>query len=193
VVSSPYIYFARIKSSVSINETSTIDLNANECDATQDYYSSDLILVLGDSIAYCIIPFLLSFIFSIISLGLLCSNNKLKKNEIELLRMVSIDEATNQYDHKEQRNSSSNIKLTVMLMSLPISYLITALPIFIIVLLQFFLIGNRTFNENESELAIAKMLMYINSSINILFYIFLGKSLRKDFLEILPIGILSHM
>ena len=192
VVSSPYIYFAQIKSSVAINETNQIQLNiVNECEATQDYYSSDLILVISDSIFYCIIPFLLSFIFSIISLALLCSKNKPKKKEVELLRIMSIDEASN-LDHKEQRNPSSNIKLTVMLMSIPISYLVTALPIFIIILLQFFLIGNRTFNENEAELTIAKMLMYINCSINILFYIFLGKSLRKDFLEILPIGILSH-
>jgi hypothetical protein len=79
VVSSPYIYFAQIKSSVAINETNQIQLNiVNECEATQDYYSSDLILVVSDSIFYCIVPFLLSFTFSIISLALLCSKNKNK-------------------------------------------------------------------------------------------------------------------
>ena len=86
-------------------------------------------------------------------------------------------------------NPSSNIKLTIMFLAIPISYFITALPVIMIILLQFFFVGDRV-NNNESELAIAKMLMYINCSINILFYIFLGKSLRNDFLDVLSLRFL---
>jgi hypothetical protein len=154
-----------------------------------------------------------------ISLFSLCFKNEngvSKRPNNEFLRMISLDESTHVIidDHiglesKKRSNNpaykrtkkmmltrqvstvnpASNIKLTIMFLAIPISYLITALPIFIIILLQFFFIGDRV-NNNETELAIAKMLMYINCSINIFFYIFLGKSLRNDFLDVLSLRFL---
>ena len=76
--------------------------------------------------------------------------------------------------------SSSNIKLTLMLMSLPISFIITNFPIFIIIILQFYPFKSHN-KDYKFELTIAKVLMYLNNSIHILFYIFLGNTLRKDF------------
>ena len=221
LISCPYIYFAEIKSFVAVNEKNSFDVKIlNECEATQDHFLLDLILATSDSLFYCIVPFLLSFVFSMISLFSLCFKNVngvSKRPNNEFLRMISLDESTNVIidDHiglenKKRHNNnltlaykrakmlnrqvstvnpSSNIKLTIMFLAIPISYLITALPIFIIILLQFFFIGDRV-NNNESELAVAKMLMYINCSINILFYIFLGKSLRNDFLDILSLRFL---
>jgi hypothetical protein len=80
--------------------------------------------------------------------------------------------------------ASSNFKLTIMLMSLPISYIITNFPIFFTIILQFFPKNDYDLNENQIELSIAKVLMYINNSINILFYIFLGRNFRKQFKEL---------
>ena len=76
--------------------------------------------------------------------------------------------------------SSSNFKLTIMLMSLPISFIITNFPIFIIIILQFYPFKGPN-KDYRYESAIAKALMYLNNSIHILFYIFLGSTLRKDF------------
>jgi hypothetical protein len=86
--------------------------------------------------------------------------------------------------------SSSNVKLTVMLMSLPICFIITNCPIFIIIILQFYPFKSHT-KEYKFELAISRVLMYINNSIHILFYIFLGNTLRKDFKRFLK-NFLNH-
>lgn len=91
----------------------------------------------------------------------------------------------------------SNFKLTLMLMALPISYLVTTFPIFLIVIHGCILHLRNKDNNNWSGFinhtddfqlayALAKIAMYINNSINILFYILLGKNLRKDFLALLP-------
>ena len=75
-------------------------------------------------------------------------------------------------------NKTSRVRLTIMLMTFPITYLITTLPLFIIItcqLISHYLLKNS--NENfEAEFAIFKTLMFFNNSFNILF----GKSLRKD-------------
>ena len=76
-------------------------------------------------------------------------------------------------------------------MSIPISYLILSFPIAVIII-QGWVIRNMTSaSENVSSAysiayCIGKILMYINTSTNIFFYIFLGKGLRKDFVAILP-------
>jgi hypothetical protein len=70
-------------------------------------------------------------------------------------------------------------------MSLPISYIITNFPIFFTIILQFIPKNESHLDENEKEQhTIAKVLMYINNSINILFYIFLGQNFRKQFKEL---------
>ena len=83
---------------------------------------------------------------------------------------------------------SSNLKLTLMLLSFPISYLLSTCPIFSIIsfkLIDFYFKLDKSYNY-EIAFALARILMYINNSINILMFILFGKSLRKDFLKILP-------
>ena len=96
-------------------------------------------------------------------------NNNLDQNTNHSIKLSEREQIINS-------NSASNLKLTMMLMSLPICYLITNFPIFILLIAQFY---NQKTNDYRLELVIAKVLMYTNNSINILFYIFLGKNFKK--------------
>ena len=83
----------------------------------------------------------------------------------------------------------SNFKLTLMLMSFSICYLVATFPIFLIIsfkLAKHYLRADDTTNY-QVPFVFAKMIMYINYSINILLFVLFGKSLRKDFLEIFTV------
>ena len=69
---------------------------------------------------------------------------------------------------------TADSKITVMLLWVPISYLITTLPSFIIRIIGFhqFRKNSSSDYENETEMMIAKTLMFVNNSINIVFYTF---------------------
>ena len=69
-----------------------------------------------------------------------------------------------------------------MLLALPINYLLTTLPVFIIIILQFIPFDSKY--AFKTEMTIAKTFMYVNNSINIFLYIFLGKNLRNDIFDI---------
>ena len=117
------------------------------------------------------------------------NNDSLQLSLCESLEQISCNSYYRTFYHKSNNivfnnKSSSNFKLTIMLMSLPISYIITNFPIFFTIILQFFPKNDYDLNENQIELSIAKVLMYINNSINILFYIFLGQNFRKQFKEL---------
>ena len=71
-----------------------------------------------------------------------------------------------------------------MILALPINYLITNLPVFIIIILQFFPLDYNNSNMLKTEMTIAKTVMYVNNSINIFLYVLMGKSLRKDVLDV---------
>ena len=74
-------------------------------------------------------------------------------------------------------------------MALPICYLITSFPIFVFMIQGFFIQSSqkeKIFYLNAAY-CIGTILMYVNNSINILFYIVFGKTLRNDFIKILPI------
>jgi hypothetical protein len=81
-----------------------------------------------------------------------------------------------------------------MLLSLPICYITTVLPIVILILKGW--IDRQRISADEIEEkdetyfeiahSISSVLMYVNSSINILLYILFGKNLRQDFLSITP-------
>ena len=81
---------------------------------------------------------------------------------------------------------ASSLRMTLILMAIPISYLILSFPIFIILIYGWIM---RVFHSNGMEASysfdiacvIGTVLMYIDNSINILFYTVLGKNLRKDF------------
>ena len=83
---------------------------------------------------------------------------------------------------------ASTLKMTLMILTLPISYLLTTLPIFLIISFKLLNFYFKMKMNLEVEFAFAKILMLLNNSINILCFIFFGKNLRRDFLRILAVG-----
>ena len=81
-------------------------------------------------------------------------------------------------------NQWYNLKLSIMLLALPVNYLITTLPVFIMIVLQFLPLGDNSPNRYKTEMSIARTFMYVNNSINIFLYVLMGKSLRKDVFEV---------
>ena len=83
--------------------------------------------------------------------------------------------------------NSSTIRLTAMLMTFPLSYLMCTFPVFLIIS---FKLGNHYFESKKSNnydvaFYLAKILMYFNNSTSILIFILFGKNLRKDFFNLL--------
>ena len=81
---------------------------------------------------------------------------------------------------------TSKFKMTVMLMAFPISYIITTTPVFIFITLQLFdyYFREEVSSNYETEFAFSKTIMYLNNSINVLFFILFGKNLRNDFFDV---------
>jgi hypothetical protein len=81
-----------------------------------------------------------------------------------------------------KKKKTSGFKTTLMLMTLPISYLISTFPVFIIILLQFInnVIRDQAENDYETEFSISKLCMYLNNSFNILCFMLFGESVRND-------------
>ena len=239
LISSPFTYFAKIKDFISYNKNDAFEIKiVTECVISERYYLFEIVMTSIDFTFYYFFPFVISFIFSIISLLRLCKVNNIKKNARKNIVNFS-DKSNNSHANFESvsfmksriiyenvsfkkndsvlinpenskisdeldkdesfnektdtqvstnflnKNTISNLKITIMLLSLPISYLITTLPIFIIILMQ---LNPYNYNSNKdfrTIMAIAKTFMYVNNSINILFYIFLGKSLRKEFINLI--------
>ena len=238
VISSPLIYFPTIKQSITIDNANGVKI-IEQCEVSHNNFYLNLTLTVIDSLFYCFIPFLITILFSGLTLVTLIRkksafNNlasqmrtseskiglfEIRKNEKNTFRRIlknryfipckSIKSIKNENSEeilienlpikdsqppvegmlRTNAKKSSNLKITFMLLSLPISYSITTFPIFIIILFQLkynYLNKKNTSNNFETEFSIAKMLMYFNNSINILFYILFGKNLRKDFIQIIP-------
>ena len=85
-------------------------------------------------------------------------------------------------DHLRCSRKTDTFRITFMLMIFPLSFILTTFPIFIIIALRTL---NFDFKLNlEIAFTIAKLSMYLNNSINVLFLIIFGKKHRKDFLNI---------
>jgi hypothetical protein len=85
---------------------------------------------------------------------------------------------------KVYRQKSSKLKLTFMLLIFPISFLLTSFPIFLLIIFRIFDLYFKLQKDLAIELAIAKILMFLNNSINIILLIIFGKNIRNDFLNI---------
>ena len=127
-------------------------------------------------------------------------NSSFKKNDSALINSEKNSKISDELDKDESlsektetqvsnnilnKNKISNLKISIILLSLPISYLISTLPIFVIILVQLNPYNYDLNKDFRTLMAIAKTFMYVNNSINILFYIFLGKSLRKEFVNLI--------
>ncbi len=245
-----YLYTKLVESVVLVGDETHLQ---KRCDKSPD---SEIFLTLIDSIFYCFIPFLITLMFSFLTLVklfqvkksqkmtekiskkkfdmsstraliTLISMNKQKvlenKNEIQNPKAFALKKSSslgylepefmvkryldrrrslpiifcqlmsnsvrqtsirrNKFGDFELRSSCKNSKFRIsfMLMIFPISFLLTTLPIFII-------IGLRTFNfyfklNLEIPFTLAKIFMYLNNSINLFLLIIFGKTLRKDFLK----------
>lgn len=233
-INSPLLYFTRLEKLIVYHEENESAVKS-EFDCS---IGSEAVLLSIDSIFYCLIPFLVTIIFSSMTvIQLINSRRKMKQsNQTNLLRHNSIKSAASfrkdsSMDRSIKKNSailfdlkrkslnsvinstidlqaspfkkslikrqisrsqhSSNLKVTAMLMALPICYLITNFPIFIIIIYSWFLSRFKLMKEGQVDqldkaYAIAKIFMYVHNSINIFVYIFFGKSFRQDFIGIFP-------
>jgi hypothetical protein len=118
------------------------------------------------------------------------------KGNIEMNRMISDTTKKEVSSFRSSRTSTtknsnmdklnlkiiSNLKITTIIMIIPICYLITTLPTFIIIILQMHSIFYHPNVDYDfpSLMAIAQTLMYINNSIIVFLYVLLGKSLRNE-------------
>lgn len=90
---------------------------------------------------------------------------------------------------KPVSSPKSNLKITVLLMALPLTYLITSFPIFLIIIHSLVQSNDYSNTQSSSYYYAAKVVMYISNSINILFYVLFGKNMRRDFLAILMLPV----
>ena len=79
----------------------------------------------------------------------------------------------------------SKAKITLMLLIFPLTYIIMTSPVLCVITFKMLNPYFKIKNDLNVELAVAKMLMFLNNSINILLLIIFGKNLRKDFVKIL--------
>ena len=107
-----------------------------------------------------------------------------KQSPCKPIRKSRFDTIRSSRTHSQARSSS--LKITIMLIAIPINYLITSLPIFVVLIYNWIMrILHKENVENSYYLntayTIGTILMYFGCSINIFFYIMLGKSFRLGF------------
>jgi hypothetical protein len=195
VLSAPFIYFAHV------NEVLTLVTDGvgqkfihfkEQCELHQNEFALDLAQALIDLLIYEFTPLLIIIVYSSLSIKELIRNRGVFKivkdrnfSTIDLHHDV-VEVVVTYKMSKNVRNpvSQSNMKTTLMLSIIPISYLLTKLPIFVIILLKLknnFLEKENSKNVYAREYEIAKTLMYFNYSINIFYYVFLGQNYRNKF------------
>lgn len=200
VLSAPFIYFANINEVLTIlidSRTSQEIIHFKEqCQLHQDDFAVDLAQALIDLLLYEFTPLLIIIIFSSLSVRELIQNRaqfiQVKDRNMRTSSIVTNLDQEEIVDCKMSKNvrrcvSSSNMKTTLMLGIIPLSYLLTKLPIFVIILLKLknnFLEKENSKNVYAKEYEIAKTLMFFNYSINIFYYVILGKNYRDKLIQI---------
>lgn len=129
-----------------------------------------------------------------------CMRDSIRLSSTSTSTSTNNNSSTNENNHEFKRVSKrklfsrrprlnshlSKLKLSLMLMTFPLSFLVTTFPVFVIITLRLLVsYSNVKFDTDfESEFAIAKTFMYANNSFNIFLYILLGKTLRRDMLNV---------
>jgi hypothetical protein len=145
----PYVYIAQVKQVVKINQANLIDVRiANLCEIVLESFLVDLIIAINDYVMCSMIPFILAFTFSSLTLLQLFKNKRIKENlkisnsihnnyklnntiaenifepsknlETEKLKDFSIIVSQQPHLQSIKSQSASNLKLTIILMTLPI-------------------------------------------------------------------------
>lgn len=151
VISLPFLVFPKLQNSINPtkNEPNSYIIQA-KCDISHNFMLSEVLIMLLDSLFYCFIPFLITFIFSILTWIKLITNRRTANNQFEIHRNKLSKRVRNQ----------NRFKVTVMLYAYTVTYMITTFPVFVVILLQlhFNHILKNSYNY-ETEYAISKMLM----------------------------------
>ena len=218
VINSPLLCFTELDEKLIFSPKSEFALSVVKfCEVKQDRPFVKSLILFTDSIFYCLLPFILIFIFSFIAIFKLIHTKSVKSLDVKAIRKLStrnrmesnvVNSEIKETNYSANKISNfkrnyeniklkrkSNLKITIMLLSLPICYLLTVLPIVVLILIGW--IDRQTRSDDAEEKdetshyfeiahSIGSVLMYVNSSINILLYILFGKNLRQDFLSIIP-------
>ncbi|XP_061162897.1 growth hormone secretagogue receptor type 1-like [Saccostrea echinata] len=138
-----------------------------------------------DAAVYSFLPFSILVVLNSVIVHSIC---KAKKRRI---RMMSFNRRSVE-SPSISKFSKENRKTTVMLLALSCAFLLTTLPMNVAIIISSF--WNNSVNRTFEELAklhlvkaIAEMLMYINHSINFLFYCALGEKFRRAMFKIVRI------
>jgi hypothetical protein len=261
IINCPLLWFAELDEKLVFSVESNLGINvAKICEVRHDNFFINGLVLFTDSVFYCVLPFILIFLFSSITIyrlihsksmislnvrRLSVTNNKMRmsgkkitnenasiqsefgkktaycrriKEENKDTSLMWYFQNSKKFKNRENQSllsinrkvgscrsdksfirlrNKSNLKSTIMLLSLPICYLFTVLPIIILMLIGW--AGRQSDSMKISEDAskdekfqhfevahyVASALMYVNSSINILLYVLFGKNLRGDFLSLL--------
>lgn len=120
-------------------------------------------------------------------------NIKLNTHQEEKQRQEkNIFQLNNKEDISVSARKISRLTITVMLLTFPIVYFITFMPMFVLSKIQIFSTwnnANKTNNNNNSnnfssQFAIVRFIMYSSNSLNILALFAFGKSFRQDILNL---------
>ena len=184
VVCGPFFYFPTL---YAVQTTRRSDLE-NKCILEIRLFKE---LTLLDAVVLSFAPFVVTLVFSVLTLVALFKERR------ALIAKKGQPYETTYSSRKHHVANSSNItwkmsstrrisrlKLALGLMMLPVSYLVSTLPVFVIISLQLVAPYIRHDLHFEDEFAVANMIMYANNSFNILFFILLGKRLRNELLGI---------
>ena len=251
IINSPLLWFSELDEKLISSTDNSLGISVTKiCEVRHDDLFVNALIIFTDSIFYCLLPFVVIFIFSSIaiyklihaktarSLNVRSSTSSIRsysstrsgssKNYCQTAERVNfitnrpatvaicreIKESTQKTNliwyYKNsgkalrksrskslQKNTKqkSQLKSTIMLLSLPVCYMTTELPIIILIFIgwidrQYYSYDETSKDETSHYFMIAHLiasiLVYINSSINILFYILFGKYFRQDFLAIIP-------
>lgn len=193
----PFLCYTTISETLVLDKTSVIGANViKDCQLSETTYELEIILI--DTVFFSLFPFMITSIFSFLTLFKLIRTKAFSASEYKKEEETSQASGINLHhsyvclfkrepDNKKQ--SKTSLKYTLMLMSIPISYLITLFPINAIIFQGWLIKLKDTENLYENfgiAYSIGKTLMYLNSSTNFIFYILLGNHLRRDFLAIIP-------
>jgi hypothetical protein len=159
----------------------------NKCETSIEHMQK--LLTYLDAIIYSCLPFILTFVFSFFTLLTLFRRRtnffSTKRADYTTPKMSTSSFSFKASFIKNRERHLSKLKLTLMLMTFPLTYLLTTCPVFVIITLKLLENHFAQFETNfESELVIAKTLMYANNSFNVLLFILLGKKLRNDVIQL---------
>ena len=150
IISLPFLVFPKIQNSINPTKGNSSSYSiVAKCDISHNFILSEVLIMLLDSLFYCFIPFLITFVFSILTWVKLITKRRTMNSQFEI------------HKNKSTKTRVGNrFKVTVMLYAYTISYMVTTFPVFVVILLQLhfnhFLKNSYNF---ETEYAISKMLM----------------------------------